>query len=48
MANRAAEHMGWVVDRVMAQQPPIDPNLGAVVVLPAPANSFKIRLGSTT
>jgi hypothetical protein len=48
MANPAAQHMGWVIDPAMAQQAPFDPNLCAVVVLPAPANSFNIRLGSTT
>jgi hypothetical protein len=37
--------MEEVVDQVMAQQAPTDPNLCAVVVLPGPPDSFNIRFG---
>jgi hypothetical protein len=44
-AASGAEDMKRVVDQVMAQRGPTDPNLCAIVVLPGPADSFDIRFG---
>src|SRR5262249_2208615 len=44
-ASSGAGAMEGVVDQVMAQQGPTDPNLCAIVVLPGPSSSFDIRFG---
>ena len=44
-ATSLAEDMDEVVDQIMAQHAPTDPNLCAIVVLLGPATSFNIRFG---